>query len=156
MKTDAKIKHCETPPPKKIPKTATELISCWPSTVCCWAWGPPFSVVNLSCETPLRKTDSFQAVVSWKWLGWKTEFSSPLSPGTLSDLNLCRPRACHHSLCEVIWASVLLCLEDAASPASSVPVGSYNLLASSASILSHSYDSSSHLGRLSSRSMLLT
>lgn len=36
----------------------------------------------------------------------------PLSDGTPSGLDLCRPRACCHSLCAFISASVLLCLED--------------------------------------------
>lgn len=35
-----------------------------------------------------------------------------LSARTPPSLNLCRPCACGHSLCEFTWASVLLCLED--------------------------------------------
>lgn len=41
-------------------------------------------------------------------------------------LNLCRPCACCHRLCELMCASILLCLEDIVSLESSTTSGSYN------------------------------
>lgn len=54
-----------------------------------------------------------------------------LSAGTPSALNLCRPCANCHSLCEFIYASVLLCLEDTVSMKSFITSNSYNLSVSS-------------------------
>ena len=49
-----------------------------------------------------------------------------LRPG----LNLCRPYACCHSLCDLICSSVLLCLEDTVSLVSPITSGSDDLSAS--------------------------
>lgn len=49
----------------------------------------------------------------------------------MSSLSLCGSCACYHSLCEVIRASALLCLEDILSLKPSIASDSYNLSASS-------------------------
>ena len=49
----------------------------------------------------------------------------------MSSLSLCGSCACCHSLCEVIRASALLCLEDILSLKPSIASDSYNLSASS-------------------------
>lgn len=136
MKTNAQIKHYEIKQSTNLPLNSFH-VGHLLSAAGHGAHPSVWSVYPVKLHWG-KQILSLQAAVSWEWLGWEIALLSPLSPGTLSDLNLCRPCACacHRSLCEVIWASVLLCPEDAVSSASSVPVGSDNLPASSASILS--------------------
>ena len=67
------------------------------------------------------------------WSGWQSQITSWLEGGTLcplslprdratSSLNMDRPCPCCHSFLEIIYASVLMCLEDILSLGSSSPL----------------------------------
>lgn len=56
---------------------------------------------------------------------------SSLNAETPTELEMCSPCACSHSLWEFIYVSVLLCLKDTVSLMSFILSGSYNLPVSS-------------------------
>jgi len=100
-KPNAQAKYCQSKPP---PKVSMSLI--W---VCYLLLGMELLEPGV---TPLKKSNhSFMRRCQLKiasWLGM--EFMSTLSV-TTSGLDLFRPCACCHSLCELAGTSVLLCLD---------------------------------------------
>lgn len=61
----------------------------------------------------------------------------PLSEEGHSGLNISKPCACSHFICEFIYASELLCLKEDVSWASSINSGSYNISAFSFEMIPH-------------------
>lgn len=102
------------------------LLSMGPALGCGWytQWafigGNRFSLCQWVCQSQ---------IVACK--GWGQCPLHSLIAGTPSGLNLCRPRAHCHSLCEFIYASVLLCLEGTVSVKSFITSKSYDLSVSS-------------------------
>lgn len=62
---------------------------------------------------------------------WSLCLLSSLNVETPSELEMCSPCACSHSLWEFIYVSVLLCLKDTVSLMSFILSGSYSLSVSS-------------------------
>lgn len=84
-----------------------------------WAWGLPWSVVEIPSETPLEKTDflcQWEPITDTFWVRDVTLCQlSTLSAVTLSGLNLYWSWTCSHSLCDSISTPVLLHLEGTGS-----------------------------------------
>lgn len=102
---------------RNIPKkNLQKFILCWTFTT-----GRGGSAVE---KTNHSFADSCQLeIASWLGLGTVVGYAYPLSTLGAVCINLCRPRACCHSFCERLCASILLCQEDTISLVPSIPSG---------------------------------
>lgn len=76
---------------------------------------------------------SLPVLLNWRQLlysGWGLVSTCSLSTGTPSGLDLRRPCACCHSLCEFIYALVPVCLEGLVSLVYSILTDSYTIFPS--------------------------
>lgn len=70
--------------------------------------------LRLHCRKRMLRLQAVVIGGSFLFMAGSSCLLPPLSTGTLSGLNLCRPCPCFHSLREPICVSFLLCLEDTA------------------------------------------
>lgn len=95
--------------PVKQDKTNTHVKHgvCFVLVHCSWAWGPPWSMVDILSDTPLEKADfpfpsRYQLpIASWLGMGF-----------CLVSTCAGRSGRYRHSLCVFLCAPVLLCLDD--------------------------------------------